>query len=80
MPTVKPNKAEEVVGKIFKNEESVYGLKEFEDIPIYEVLYIAENEPHRFSIKDLKNGSFRFVYDEQKETGRPEEIIHQLWL
>lgn len=80
MPTVKPNKAEEVIGKIFKNEEAVYGLKEFEDIPIYEVLYIAENEPHRFSIKDLKDGSFKFVYDEQKETGRPEEIIRQLWL
>lgn len=80
MPTVKPNKAEEVIGKIFKNEEAVYGLKEFEDISIYEVLYIAENEPHRFSIKDLKTGSFKFVYDEQKETGRPEEIIRQLWL
>jgi len=28
MPTIKPNKAEDVIGKIFKNEEAVYGLKE----------------------------------------------------
>jgi len=80
MPTIKPNKSEKIISKIFKDTETVYGLKEFENLPIYEILYISEEEPHRFYVKDLRTGSFKFVYDEQKETGKPEEIIRQLWL
>ncbi|MBI4036516.1 N-6 DNA methylase [Candidatus Daviesbacteria bacterium] len=80
MPTIKPNKSEEIIGEIFKDQETVYGLKEFEGIDIYDVLHISEQEPHRFYIKDLKTGNQRFVYDEQKKTGKPEEIVRQLWL
>jgi len=80
MPTIKPNKSEEIIGEIFKDQETVYGLKEFEGINIYEVLYISEQEPRRFYIKDLKTGNQRFVYDEEKKTGKPEEIVRQLWL
>ena len=32
MPTVKPNKAEEIINKIFKKLDSNYGLKGFEEI------------------------------------------------
>lgn len=80
MPTIKPNKSEKTIGEIFKDQELVYGLKEFDGIDIYDVLYISEQEPHRFYVKDLKTGSQRFVYDEEKKTGKPEEIVRQLWL
>jgi len=80
MPTIKPNKSKEIIGKIFKSQEGVYGLREFEDVNIYNLLYISEQEPHRFYIRDLKSKESKFVYDEKKEIGRPEEIIRQLWL
>ena len=80
MPTIKPNKVEGVIGKIFKGQDLPYGLKEFEDIVVSEILYISEKEPHRFYIKDLKSGTHKFVYDEEKQTSKPEEIIRQLWL
>lgn len=80
MPTVKPNKSEEVIGEVFKDQEAVYGLKEFEGIDIYNVLYISEQESGRFYIRDLKSGEQKFVYDRNKKTGKPEEIVRQLWL
>ena len=80
MPTIKPNKSEEIIGKIFKKQEENYGFREFEDLNLSEILYINEQEPHRFYVKDLKSGNFKFVYDEQRENGKPEEIIRQLWL
>ncbi len=80
MPTIKPNKAEEVIGKIFKGQDLPYGLKEFEGIVVSEILYISEQESHRFYIKDLKSGAHKFVYDEEKQTSKPEEIVRQLWL
>jgi len=80
MPTIKPNRSEKIIGEIFKDQETVYGLKEFEGINIYDVLYISEQESHRYYIKDLKTGNQRFVYDEEKKTGKPEEIVRQLWL
>jgi len=80
MPTQKPSKTEEIIDKIFHDSETVYGLKEFEDIDLLEVLKITEEEKNRFYVKDLKSGSKRFVYDELKQSGKPEEIIRQLWL
>ncbi len=80
MPTKKLNKSEEVIGKIFKNSELAYGLREFEGVDIFSVLEITEEEPGRYYLKDLKTGKSRFVYDEKKESGKPEEIVRQLWL
>ena len=80
MPTKKLSKTEEVIGKIFKNTDIAYGLKEFEGIDIFHVLEIIEEERGRYYLKDLKTGQSRFVYDEKKESGKPEEIIRQLWL
>ena len=80
MPTKKPNKAKEIIGKIFKDTDLIYGLKEFEDIKIEEVLEITEDESHRFYLADIKTGQKRFVYDEKKGNGKPEEIVRQLWL
>lgn len=80
MPTKKLNKTKEVISQIFKDTEGEYSLKEFEGADIEETLEITEEEPKRFYIKDLKSGKLRFVFDESKQTGRPEEIIRQLWL
>src|SRR3989338_3408771 len=80
MPTKKPNKTKEVIDKIFKSGETVYGLKEFEGFDAYASLEITEDEPNRFYIKDLAGGKNRFVWDEKKQKGRPEEIVRQLWV
>lgn len=80
MPTIKPNQAKQILEKIFKDPGMAYGLKEFEEINLEDVLDIREQEKRRFYIKDLKSGGFRFVFDEEKNQGRPEEIIRQLWL
>ena len=79
MPTVKQNKVLGVLDKIFKDPSVVYGLKEFEGINFEEVLYVWE-EDKRFYIKDIKSGNPRVVFDEQKQSSKPEEIIRQLWL
>lgn len=80
MVTKKPNRAEEIIGKIFRDTEMAFGLKEFEGIDIYKVLEITEEEKDRYYLKDLKSGKSRFVFDEKKGTGKPEEIVRQLWL
>ncbi|MEK7509723.1 MAG: N-6 DNA methylase [Patescibacteria group bacterium] len=80
MVTKKPNRAEEIIGKIFRDPEAAFGLKEFEGTEIYKVLEITEDEKDRYYIKDLKTGKSRFVYDEKKDSGKPEEIVRQLWI
>ena len=80
MPTKKTNKAKEIIGKIFKDSELAFGLREFDGIDIFSVLEITEEEKGRYHLKDLKTGKSRFVYDEKKDSGRPEEIVRQLWL
>jgi len=80
MPTKKQNKSEEIIGRIFKDSELAYGLREFEGVDIFSVLEITEEEQGRYYLKDLKTGKSRFVYDEKKENGKPEEIVRQLWL
>jgi len=42
MPTKKQNKSKEVIGKIFGSVDMAYGLKEFSDIGLYEILEITE--------------------------------------
>jgi len=80
MPTVKPNKTNKIVDKIFRDPGIVYGLKEFENINLGKALYISEEEKGKYYLKDIKSGKSRFVYDEDKLTAKPEEIIRQLWL
>lgn len=79
MPTQKINKTAEIINKIFKDPSVVFGLKEFEQINLEEVLTITEEEKNRYFLKDLKTGKFRLVYDEEKNITRPEEIVRQLW-
>lgn len=80
MPTIKPNSAKEIIDTVFGDTSVGYGLKEFEGISFSEVLDIREEERGVFTIKDLKSGNRKLVFDEAKQKGRPEEIIRQLWL
>lgn len=80
MPTKKPNRAEEIVGKIFRDSDLAFGLREFAGVDVYALLTISEEEPDRYYLKDLKSGKPRFVYDAKKDRGKPEEIVRQLWL
>ena len=80
MPTQKPNKADEVIRQLFKNQDQDYGLKEFETATILETLKITEQERGKFFVHDLLSGQERVVFDEKKQKGRPEEIVRQLWL
>ncbi|MEK7611231.1 MAG: N-6 DNA methylase [Patescibacteria group bacterium] len=80
MPTIKPNKSSEIIDKVFGDSDTVYGLREFSEVEIAEVLHITEDEPHRFYVKDLKSGGQKFVFDDRKQTGKPEEIVRQLWI
>lgn len=79
MPTIKQNKILAVLDNIFKDPSVVYGLKEFDGTNFEDVLYVWE-EDKRFYIKDIKSGNPRVVFDEQKQSSKPEEIIRQLWL
>lgn len=80
MPTIKPNSAKEIIDTVFGDSTVAYGLKEFEGIEFSEVLDIREEERGVFTIKDVKSGTRKLVFDEVKQKGRPEEIIRQLWL
>jgi len=80
MPTQKPSKTKEIIDKIFRDKESVFGLKEFEKISITETLYIYEGEKGKFFVEDLKSGKGRVVWNEAKQKGEPEEIVRQLWV
>jgi type I restriction enzyme M protein len=80
MPTIKPNKIKKVIAALFQNREAVYGLKEFESIDLENILYAAEKEKGVYYLKDIKSGAMKFVYNKEKQTGKPEEIIRQLWL
>src|SRR3990167_9005162 len=80
MPTKKPNKTKEVIAKIFKNPIMLYGLKEFEGTDFEKALYIIEKEKGVFCVEDNQSGQLRVVYNEEKQKGRPEEIIRQIWI
>jgi len=69
-----------VLNKIFRNSSMQYGLKEFENIKPVEALAIFEKEKGKFYIKCLKRDKDILLLNVEKNQGRPEEIIRQLWL
>jgi type I restriction enzyme M protein len=70
----------EILDAIFKDPQVKYGLKEFSDIKLEEVLNIFEKEKGRFYIRCLKRDKDIFIFDKNAKKGKPEEIIRQLWL
>jgi len=80
MPTQKINKTRDIIDKIFKDNQILYGLKEFDGFDFENILKITEEEKGKFYVKDLKSDKLKIVFDEEKQKGRPEEIVRQLWL
>jgi type I restriction enzyme M protein len=74
-----PNLFKEVINKIFRDSGTLYGLKEFSDIPISEIINIFQKDGKLF-LKCLKREKDIQVYNPENNSGSPEEIIRQLWL
>lgn len=70
----------EVLDKIFKNSDQSYGLVEFSDVPAEDVLTIFEKEQGKYYLKCFIRNKDLLVWNEEKQTGEPEEIIRQLWI
>ena len=80
-PTKEQIKAtREILDAIFKDPQVKYGLREFSKLKIEETLTIFEKEKDKFYIRCLKRDKDILVYDKNRDTSKPEEIIRQLWL
>ena len=69
----------EIFDLVFKDSSVKHGLKEFSK-EILEQVKAFEKESGRFYVKCLKRNKDIFIYDKNKRTGKPEEVIRQLWL
>lgn len=70
----------EILDAIFKDPQVKYGLREFSKLKIEETITIFEKEKDKFYIHCLKRDKDILVYDKNKNTNKPEEIVRQLWL
>lgn len=70
----------EILSKIFKSSESRFGLAVFGDINPEKVFEVSQKEKGKFYIKCLKRDKDILVYNEEKDAGKPEEIVRQLML
>jgi len=69
---------EKVLDWIFKDVSVKYGLTEFSNVP--KKVEIFEKEKGKFYTHCLKRDKDILVYNKDKNTGAPEEIVRQLWL
>lgn len=72
--------AEEIFDLVFKDPSVKYGLKEFPPDARKQIQKHFNEENGKVYIKCLKRGKDILIYDKNKKTGKPEEIIRQLWL
>lgn len=70
---------EEIFDLVFKDTSVKYGLQEFPK-DVFKGINAFRKEDGRFYVRCLKRKRDIFVYDENKKTGKPEEIIRQLFL
>jgi len=69
----------EILDLVFKDSSVKHGLQEFSK-EILKRINAFEKEDGRFYVRCLKRGKDIFIYDKNKKTGKPEEVIRQLWL
>src|SRR3990167_8513297 len=69
-----------IINKIFRKPDVQFGLTEFEKTKPSEVLGIFEKEKGKYYLKCFKRNKDLLVWNEEKQTGAPEEIVRQLWL
>lgn len=70
---------EEILNKIFRDNTTLYGLKEFSDLDINEILKITLKDGKYF-LKCFKREKDIQVFNPENNNGNPEEIVRQLWL
>lgn len=73
-------KTREILDKIFKSPDITYGLEEFSGVHPEEILNIFEKEKNKYYLACLKRNKDLLVWNEEKQTGEPEEIVRQLWI
>lgn len=84
MPKVTYKPQEEKIGSetvfdmVFKDPSVKYGLQEFSNDILNKVS--AYGKDNKLYIQCLKREKEIFIYDKNKKTGKPEEVIRQLWL
>jgi len=72
-------KIEELLDLIFRDSSTKLGLQEFPKEFLKKIDAFGK-EKGRFYVRCLKRNKDILVYDKNKEIGKPEEIIRQLWL
>jgi len=70
---------DEILDMVFKDSSVKHGLQEFSK-GILKRVSAFQKEDGRVYVRCLKRGKDIFIYDQNKKTGKPEEIIRQLWL
>jgi len=76
---MKENENLEILNKIFRDSSTLYGLKEFSDIPIKQIINLIKRD-NRYFIKCLKRDKEIQIFNTENNSGSPEEIVRQLWL
>ena len=70
---------DEILDMVFKDSSVKHGLQEFSK-EILKRINAFEKEDGKFYVRCLKRGKDIFIHDKNKKTGKPEEVIRQLWL
>src|SRR3989338_2587447 len=68
-----------ILDMVFKDSSVKRGLQEFSK-DILKKISAFEKETGRVYVRCLKRDKDIFVYDKNKQIGKPEEVIRQLWL
>jgi len=71
-------KADEILDLVFKDSSVKHGLQEFSK-NILKRIKAFEKEDGKFYVHCLKRSKDIFIYDKNKKSGKPEEVIRQLW-
>lgn len=71
--------ADKILDWVFKDSSVKYGLQEFSK-DISKRISAFQKADGRFYLRCLKRDKDIFIYDPNKKSGKPEEIIRQLWL
>ena len=72
--------AEEIFDIVFRDSSVKYGLQEFSKNILKEINASRNKTDGRVFVHCLKRNKDILIYDPHKKTGKPEEVIRQLWL
>ncbi len=70
----------EVLDKIFKSPDQSFGLEEFGSIHPEDSVELFQKESGKYYLKCLVRNKDILIWNDEKQTGEPEEIVRQLWI